>query len=108
MATRTTRWACSCRWANLVVASAGAANEGGGGGGRDGTAAPAIAAGEVPTEEDIRNCIADLHALARFTPGCLVVALIYMERLRRGRRAAAGVDVAVDVPISIIVAQKVW
>ena len=38
---------------------------------------------KIPTEEDIRSSIADLHGIAHFTPGCLVVALIYMERLRR-------------------------
>ena len=64
---------------------------------------------EVPTEEDIRNCIADLHALARFTPGCLVVALIYMERLRRGTGALLLASTWQPIVlISIIVAQKVW
>ena len=41
----------------------------------------------VPTEEDIRQCITNLHQLAGFIPGCLVVSLIYIERLRRSSGA---------------------
>ena len=68
-----------------------------------------VAAGDIPTEEDIRSSIADVHALSHFSPGCLVVALIYIERLRRGAGALLLASTwQPTLLISIIVAQKVW
>ena len=70
-------------------------------------AAPAVP--DIPTEEDIRSSIADVHALSHFSPGCLVVALIYIERLRRGAGALLLASTwQPTLLISIIVAQKVW
>ena len=70
-------------------------------------AAPLLA--KIPTEGDIRTSIADLHAIAGFSPGCLVVALIYIERLRRvsGAMLLASTWQS-TLLISILVAQKVW
>ena len=63
----------------------------------------------IPTEEDIRASIAEVHSLAHFSPGCLVVALIYMERLRRGAGALLLVSTwQPTLLIAILVAQKVW
>jgi len=64
---------------------------------------------EIPSETEIRDAIMMLHSLSRFTPGCLVVALIYIERLRRG--AGAQMLASTWQPtllMAIIVAQKVW
>ena len=62
-----------------------------------------------PTDEDIRASIAAVHAIAQFTPGCLVVALIYIERLRRGAGALLLASTwQPTLLISILVAQKVW
>ena len=66
-------------------------------------------AAAIPSEEDIRSSIAEIYALSRFTPACLVVAVIYMERLRRS--AGARLLASTWQPtllITIIVAQKVW
>ena len=69
---------------------------------------PPLAA-EVPSEEDIRDSIADVHALARFTPGVLVVALIYIERLRRTTGALLLASTWQPILlIALIIAQKVW
>jgi len=64
---------------------------------------------EVPSEEDIRQCITNLHQLAGFSPGCLVVSLIYIERLRRtsGAQMLASTWQPMLL-IAVIVAQKVW
>lgn len=64
---------------------------------------------DLPSEEDIRCSIADIHALSRFSPGCLVVALIYIERLRRGAGALLLASTwQPTLLLAIIVAQKVW
>ena len=64
---------------------------------------------KVPTEDDIRSSIADVHAIANFSPGCLVVALIYIERLRRLSGAMLLASTwQPTLLISILVAQKVW
>jgi len=50
-----------------------------------------------------------MHALTRFRPGCLVVAMIYIERLRRG--CGADLLCATWQPTllaAVILAQKVW
>jgi len=76
----------------------------------DSPAPEALAAeADIPSEDDIRCSIADIHALSRFSPGCLVVALIYIERLRRGVGALLLASTwQPTLLISIIVAQKVW
>jgi len=63
----------------------------------------------VPSESDIRECITNLHQLAGFSPGCLVVSLIYIERLRRtsGAQMLASTWQPMLL-IALIVAQKVW
>ena len=63
---------------------------------------------EQPSEEDIRLAIAQMYACLNFSPGCLVVALIYIERLRR----CTGAEVLArtwqpTLLITTIVAQKV-
>jgi len=68
-----------------------------------------VGSADLPSEIEIRDAIMMLHSLSRFTPGCLVVALIYIERLRRG--AGAQLLASTWQPtllIAIIVAQKVW
>ena len=61
----------------------------------------------VPTEEDIRQCITNLHQLAGFIPGCLVVSLIYIERLRRSSGAQMlATTWQPMLLIAVIVAQK--
>jgi len=64
---------------------------------------------QVPTEEDIRFCLGEVHKLTRFSPGCLVVAMIYIERLRR----KVGTELLTStwqltLLTSIILAQKMW
>lgn len=67
------------------------------------------AAAKVPTEEDIRSAIADVHGTSNFSPGCLVVALIYIERLRRCSGAMLLASTwQPTLLISILVAQKVY
>lgn len=64
---------------------------------------------EIPTDHDIRLSIQAIHRLSRFSPGVLVVAMIYIERLRR--RVGAELLASTWQPtllIAIIVAQKVW
>ncbi|KOO28846.1 nterminal domain containing protein [Chrysochromulina tobinii] len=39
---------------------------------------------EIPSEDEICQALQQMHALMRMHPGCLVVAMIYIERLRRG------------------------
>jgi hypothetical protein len=64
---------------------------------------------QIPTDEDIRTSIIAVHRLARFAPGCLVVALIYIERLRRGVGAMMTASTwQPTLLIAIIVAMKVW
>ena len=62
----------------------------------------------VPSEDDIRLCITNLHQLAGFSPGCLVVSLIYIERLRRSSGAQMLASTWQPMLlIAVIVAQKV-
>jgi len=64
---------------------------------------------EIPTEEDIRLSIQSMQKLSKFSPGVLVVAMIYIERLRR--RVGAELLASTWQPtllIATIVAQKVW
>ena len=68
-----------------------------------GTADPCI-----PGDDEIRECLQQMHALTRFRPGCLVVAMIYIERLRR----SCGADLLVanwqpTLLAALILAQKV-
>jgi hypothetical protein len=64
---------------------------------------------QLPTEEDIRVCISSMHQLAGFSPGCLIVAMIYLERLRRTSGALMLASTWQPMLlISTIVAQKVW
>ena len=64
---------------------------------------------DIPTEDDIRTSIAAVHEHSRFSPGCLVVALIYIERLRRSAGALLLASTwQPTLLIAIIVAQKVW
>ena len=50
-------------------------------------APPSSSAVAVPDEEEIYSCIQQMHAICRFAPGCLVVSMIYVERLRRASGA---------------------
>jgi len=64
---------------------------------------------DVPSEEDIRECIDKMHSQMNFSPGCLVVSMIYIERLRR----AVGAELLAStwqptLLIATIVAQKMW
>mmetsp|Transcript_56687 Transcript_56687/g.93738 ORF Transcript_56687/g.93738 Transcript_56687/m.93738 type:complete len:381 (+) Transcript_56687:219-1361(+) len=64
---------------------------------------------EVPSEADIRSCLQAMCELARFSPCCLVVAVIYIERLRR--KVGAQLLASTWQPtllIATILAQKVW
>ena len=68
-----------------------------------------VDATELPTEHDIRFLILDVFAIANFSPGCLVVALIYIERLRLASGAMLFPSTwRPTLLISILVAQKVW
>jgi len=63
----------------------------------------------VPAEEDISECIIRMHSLMKFSPGCLVVSMIYIERLRR----AVGAELLAStwqptLLVATIVAQKMW
>lgn len=64
---------------------------------------------EIPSEDDIRLSIQSMQKLSKFSPGVLVVAMIYIERLRR--RVGAELLASTWQPtllIATIVAQKVW
>mmetsp|Transcript_20724 Transcript_20724/g.43737 ORF Transcript_20724/g.43737 Transcript_20724/m.43737 type:complete len:381 (+) Transcript_20724:280-1422(+) len=64
---------------------------------------------EVPSEEDIRFAIYEIHKISHFSPGCLVVAMIYLERLRRSVGAELlGSTWQLLLLTAIIVAQKMW
>ncbi|KAL1522047.1 hypothetical protein AB1Y20_021692 [Prymnesium parvum] len=63
----------------------------------------------MPSEDDIRLVLTELHRVARFSTGCLIVALIYIERLRRTSNAHVLVSTWQPMLlISVIVAQKVY
>ena len=76
-----------------------------------GDAPPPLGAFNVatPAEEDILESLQAMQRMARFSPGCLVVAMIYIQRLRR--RVGAELMASTWQPtllVSIVVAQKVW
>ena len=51
----------------------------------------------------------DVHACSRFSPGCLVVGLIYIERLRRSAGAMLLAETWQPILVTaLILAQKVW
>ena len=63
----------------------------------------------VPTEQEICHSIKQMFSISRFAPGCLIVSMIYIERLRRGN----GADLLAStwqptLLASLILAQKVW
>ena len=64
---------------------------------------------EVPGEDEICQALQQIHALMRMHPGCLVVAMIYIERLRRGTHADLLVSTwQPTLFAAVILAQKVW
>eukprot|EP00325_Prymnesiales_sp_UTEX-LB-985_P003323 CAMPEP_0174701272 /NCGR_PEP_ID=MMETSP1094-20130205/5962_1 /TAXON_ID=156173 /ORGANISM="Chrysochromulina brevifilum, Strain UTEX LB 985" /LENGTH=546 /DNA_ID=CAMNT_0015898887 /DNA_START=51 /DNA_END=1691 /DNA_ORIENTATION=+ len=63
----------------------------------------------MPTENEIRMSIEEMHALTRFTPGCLVVSMIYVERLRRTKGAQLLSSTwQPTIFAALLLAQKVW
>ena len=64
---------------------------------------------EVPGEDEICQALQQIHALMRMHPGCLVVAMIYIERLRRGTHSDLLVSTwQPTLFAAVILAQKVW
>jgi len=64
---------------------------------------------QMPTEVEIRSSIIEMHALTHFTPGCLVVSMIYVERLRRNRGAQLLSSTwQPTIFAALLLAQKVW
>ena len=64
---------------------------------------------EIPGEDEICQALQQVHALMRMHPGCLVVAMIYIERLRRGTHSDLLVSTwQPTLFAAVILAQKVW
>jgi hypothetical protein len=64
---------------------------------------------EIPGEDEICQALQQMHALMRMHPGCLVVAMIYIERLRRGTHSDLLVSTwQPTLFAAVILAQKVW
>lgn len=64
---------------------------------------------EIPSEDEICQALQQMHALMRMHPGCLVVAMIYIERLRRGTHSDLLVSTwQPTLFAAVILAQKVW
>jgi len=64
---------------------------------------------EIPDEAEIRASLQQMYTLTRFRPGCLIVAMIYIERLRR--TCSADLLASTWQPTllaAVILAQKVW
>ena len=74
----------------------------------DGTLVP-VQPGEAPKEDTIYHTIKSIYSIAEFSPECLVISLLYIERVRQLSKLE--LDLSNWQPVllaAMIVAQKVW